>query len=293
MASLTDADTLQSITGYITFYVTIFIFISGLIGNGLNILLFTTIRTLRRQPCGLCFLVESIVNLSQILFAIFVYIVEKTLKADFSINSTVWCKIKTTTIQSLHLIFISTVCSAAFDQLLSTHYLYSIRQMSTRKLTIKLILFSIILMVFHLILSLIFFENRSQLLGCVIYNPIVANYFLFFYYPILICLLPIMFTLLCSLFAFYNIRHLVRRQIPLERRESSRQLTAMTFARVLSYIVLGLPYIIFRIYSVQKPIEIDNLYQFAILMLIGSITGSIAYGNNVVRDILISIRKVL
>jgi hypothetical protein len=94
------------------------------------------------------------------------------------------CKIKTTTIQSLHMIFLATICLAAFDQFLSTHYLYSLRQMSTRKFSQNLLLSSLSLMILHMILSLIFFELHSQFYGCIIYNSIVANYYSFFFYPV-------------------------------------------------------------------------------------------------------------
>jgi hypothetical protein len=283
MSSSLAVEKRLSIANTIAFDVSIFILITGLVGNCLNIILFTSLRSLRTKPCGFYFLIESVVNLGQIFVGLVAYIVENRFHVDMSVNSTVWCKIKTTAIQSLNMIFLSTVCSAAFDQFLSTHYLYSLRQMSTKKLAQKIILCSICLMILHMILSLIFFELRSQFLGCVIYNSIVGNYYIFFFYPVLIGLLPVISTVTFSLLAFYNVRHLVRRQIPTERRQFDRQLTAMTFARVIAYVSFGLPYIIFRIYSVKTPIEIDNPQQFAIYYLIGSVTGSWAYVNYVVR----------
>lgn len=191
------------------------------------------------------------------LIGVIGYILKNRFGIDESINSVVWCKIKTTVIQSFHFIFLSTVCLAAFDQFLSTHYLYSVRQMSTRKLAQNLILCNLCFMIIHMIISLIFFELHSQYLGCIIYNSIVANYYSFFFYPVLIGLLPVTITVTFSLLAFYNVRHLVRRQF-------DRQLTAMTFARVIVYVSFGLPYIIFRIYSVKTPITIDDPQRFAI-----------------------------
>jgi len=146
----------------------------------------------------------------------FAYIVEQGFGINVSTNSVVWCKIKTTTtIQSLHLIFLATICLAAFDQFLSIHYLYTLRQMSTRKFSQNLLLSSLSLIILHMILSLIFFDLHSQ---------------------------------------FY----LVRRQVPMERRQFDRQLTAMTFARMIAYICLGVAYSLFRISTVQTPINIDN-----------------------------------
>jgi hypothetical protein len=278
-----SSEQIQSIARIITFYVSIFILISGLIGNCFNIILFTTLRSLRNKPCGFYFLVESLVNLGQILVGLIAFIVERGFGIDMSINSVAWCKIKTTAIQSFHLIFLSTICLAAFDQFLSTHHRYSVRQMSTKKLAQNLVLCDIGLMIIHMILSLIFFDLRSQFLGCVIYNSIVANYYIFFFYPVLIGLLPITITITFSLFAFYHVRHLERRQIPMERRQFDRQLTAMTFARVIAFVIFAVPYMIFRIYSVNTPISIDDPERFATDLLIGTITGSLGYVNYVVR----------
>jgi hypothetical protein len=200
-----------------------------------------------------------------------------------STNSVAWCKIKTTAIQSFHFIFLSTICLATFDQFFSTHHRYNVRQMSTKKLAQYLVLCNVGLMIIHIILSLIFFDLRSQFLDCVIYNSIVANYYIFFFYPLLIGLLPITITITFSLFAFYHVRHLERRQIPIERRQFDRQLTTMTFARVIGYVIFAVPYMIFRIYSVNTPISIDDSQRFAINLSIETITGSLGYVNYVVR----------
>ena len=231
------------------------------------------------------------VNLGQIFLSQeLAYIVENIFDVDIRhTNSVIWCKIKTTAIQSFHMIFLSAVCSAAFDQFLSTNYSYSLRQLSTKNLAKKIILCNCSLMILHMIVALIFYEIRPQYLGCTIYNSIIANYYTFFFYPFLIGILPVMVTVIFSLIAFYNVRHLVRRQIPTNRREFDRQLTAMTFARVIAYITFGLPYIIFRIYSVKTPIQTGDSQLFAINFLIGSMAGSWAYINYVVRCMLLSL----
>lgn len=279
MSSLSAVDTILKLTNIIVTYASGIIFVGGLIGNCFNIILFTTLRKLRNKPCGFCFFIESIVNLNQILFALISYIIEGGFNIDTVRNSVVWCKLKTTFIQTFHLIFIITVCLAAFDQFLSTHYLYSLRQMSTKKLIQNLLLLSLIIVIFNTILSLIFYDLHSIIFGCIIYNPIIAKYFGYFYYPILIGILPVTITIICSLIAFYNVRHLVRRQIPIERRQFDQQLTAMTFARVIAYICFGLPYFIYRIYSIQLPITIDHSLDYAINFMIGYLTGTIAYLN--------------
>lgn len=47
-----------------TVYFGFFLLVTGTIGNGINILVFSTVRTYRRTPCSFYFLVVSIDNLA-------------------------------------------------------------------------------------------------------------------------------------------------------------------------------------------------------------------------------------
>ena len=51
-------------------------------------------------------------------------------------------------------------------------------------------------------------------------------------------LLPIFVSSLFSLLAYRNVRRIVRRQIPMDRRRLDQQLTAMIFMRVIFFILL-------------------------------------------------------
>jgi hypothetical protein len=109
----------------------------------------------------------------------------------------------------------------------------------------------------------------------------------FFFYPVLVGLLPIVIASSFSLLAFRNVRRIVRRQVPIERRRFDRQITAMILLRVVFFIFFTLPYIVHRIYIVNVPILQANLVPYAIGQLVQGIFISIADLNYTVRFLLI------
>ncbi|CAF0868503.1 unnamed protein product [Adineta steineri] len=55
--------------------------------------------------------------------------------------------------------------------------------------------------------------------------------------------------------AYYNVRHIVRRQLPIVRRKLDKQITAMVLTRVIAFVCLTLPYNVYRIYAINFPIS--------------------------------------
>jgi hypothetical protein len=102
-------------------------------------------------------------------------------------------------------------------------------------------------------------------IGCLPNNENVLYYYLYFYYPVLVGILPIFFSSLFSFIAFRNVRHVIRRQVPIVR-----QLTAMIFIRVIVY----LPYAVYRIFTIVKlassnydiPFLFDQLMQAGVVL---------------------------
>jgi hypothetical protein len=105
----------------------------------------------------------------------------------------------------------------------------------------------------------------------------------FFFYPVLVGLLPIFIASSFSLLAFRNVRRIVRRQIPIERRRFDRQITAMVLIHVVFFVFFTLPYIVYRIYVVNVPVTQENLLNFAIMQLLEVIVVSIVDLNYTVK----------
>ncbi len=65
-------------------YVGLFIFITGVIGGLLNIIIFTSLKTFRETSCGFYLTVTSVFNVGQAIFAL----TTRILDSGFSINLT-------------------------------------------------------------------------------------------------------------------------------------------------------------------------------------------------------------
>jgi hypothetical protein len=68
--------------------------------------------------------------------------------------------------------------------------------------------------------------------------------------------------------AYRNVRHIIRRQIPVARRRLDQQMTAMILTRVISFVCLALPFTIYRIFTLNYPISQNDLMKYAIERLV-------------------------
>jgi hypothetical protein len=150
--------------------------------------------------------------------------------------------------------------------------------MSTIKLAYRLTFFTICFAILHNIPLLILTEIHP-ITGCGVYNVILKNYFSYFYYPVVTSFLPVTVISSFSLLAYRNVRRIIRRQIPIERRRLDRQLTAMILARVICLLSLGLPYIIYSLYRSNISIQENDYLSLAIQQLIDAIMLSLFYTN--------------
>jgi len=247
-----------------SFYTTLIILIFGFIGNILNIIVFLNLKIFQKNQCAFYLIIESLINTFQLIFLFLIKILIKINNGiDPANQSLLWCKLRTVIGQPIALLSFSVVCFAAYDQFLSTNHRFNLRQMSTYKLAQYLTLTSLCLYIIHSILFGIFLDiNPSS--GCAVYNRAFNRYYQFFYYPILVGLLPVSISSCFSFLAFRNVRRLVRHEISIVRRRLDRELTAMILVRTATFIILVLPYVIHRIYWLQISILQEKLMRYAI-----------------------------
>ncbi|CAF1388516.1 unnamed protein product [Adineta steineri] len=247
----------------------------GIVGNTINILVFTQLKLFRNNRCAFYLTVESISNIFYLLFSLTIYILISIYGNDGTGSSLTWCKLRYTVAQTFVLITFTMICCTAADEYFSTNYLYSIRCICTLKLSRYLAFVFICIWITHSVIQT-FFYNIVPSLGCKISNDMYIRYATYFTYPVLTGLLPIVIALLCSLFAYQNVRRIIRRQIPVARRRLDRQITAMCFVHVIAYGCLATPFCCYRMYAVNNPISQDKPLEFAIGQLVQVIFASIA-----------------
>jgi hypothetical protein len=251
-------------------------FVLGVTGNGLNILVFTQLKLFRGNQCAFYLTVESISSFLFVLESGSVTILTSIYGDDATERSLFWCKFRYASGQTFVLITLSMVCFAAIDQFVSTNYRFNLRQMCTSKLAHYLTYIFICIWIVHSIIFSFAFDIQPSL-GCAILNPIWVQYSTYFFYPVLIGLLPIIIASLFSILAYRNVRRIVRRQIPIVRRRLDQQMTAMVLMRVIICVCCVSPYLIYRIYGINSPIPRTEPMPYAIGRLIQAIC--LLFGN--------------
>lgn len=274
-------DQVWRIRDQIMIYGSIFLLLSGLIGNFLNILVFTTLRTFHKKPCSFCIFIESIANFGQILLKLLSYVLGKSFQIYASTNSPMWCKLESVAQQTLNLISFGAICIAALDQFLATNPRSNFQQKSSLRTIQQCLIIYTTFALAHSIPLLIFFDINPNM-GCVVENLILAKYHIFFYYPVLIGLLPISLMITLSFAAFYNLRHLIQHNISGLRRRMLRQCTSMILGRVSVFVILTLPYVIERTYSLYLALETVSSQFISTKHLISVIIGLWFFLNYVV-----------
>ncbi|CAF1092636.1 unnamed protein product [Adineta steineri] len=249
--------------------------IIGLLSNILNVLVFIRLKQFRDNRCVFYFLVESISNSINEVFTLIVTFVSVIYGNNATNFSLFWCKARYILFQSTGLVTFSMICFAACDQFCSTNYRINLREICTIKLAQCLVFTFILIWCLHSILFS-FFLDINPLLGCIVINPIWIRYVTYFFYPVVSGFFPIVFASLFSLLAYENVRRVIRRQIPLERRQFDQQITAMVLIRVMLYVILSLPYTIYRVYSININTQQIDLLRSAIERLIQTIFYSIS-----------------
>jgi hypothetical protein len=260
-------DTLAYINYFISVYVGYFIVITGLIGNIINLLIFTQLKLFRDNQFAFYLTVASTVDSGQLILSMATRVTTTIYGYDPARTSLIWCRFRTYFNQLLAVISATTVCFAAIDQYLSTSHHIQLRQMSTFKLARRLVGVLIIFAASYSITFPVFYDIRANS-TCAISNPVFTYYYSFVHLCILLGIVPVIISFLFSLFAYHNVRRIVRRHMPIVRRRLDHQLTAMILVRVALLIVTTLPYVSVRMYQIIDPVDQNNTYAVAVDSLI-------------------------
>jgi hypothetical protein len=189
--------------------------------------------------------------------------------------SFIWCKVGLIAPQWCRLMLEFIVCFASIDQFLSKNPVVFLRQLSSLTAARFEILFATILCLLHTVPYGIFLQIQPSL-GCILTNIDLINSS-YFFYPVLSVLIPICISSFFSILAYRNVRRIIQRQIPIYRRRLDQQLTAMIFVRVIFFVVLQLPYTIYRIYSLNWLIARADTVTYTIQQWAQTISSSLVF----------------
>ena len=277
-SSSTFANILLQIVSNYSFYTGCIIFIGGIIGNALNVLVLTNLKLFRDNRSAFYLIVESIANLNYNLYSLALTTLTAIYGDDATGRSHAWCRFRYIWSLTCVLISMTMMCCAACDQFISTSYRLNLRQVCTYKIARYLAFVAPCIWLVHSILYGLSYDIQPSL-GCVISNPIWSRYASFFLYPVLTGLLPVSAASLFSLLAFHDVRHIIRRQVPIVRRRLDQQMTAMVLIRAVFFVIFTFPYSIYRIYITNFPLTRTDLQQYANGKLLQAILLSISSVN--------------
>ncbi|CAF1086402.1 unnamed protein product [Adineta ricciae] len=193
----------------------------------------------------------------------------------------IWCRIRTMSSQTFLPFSLLLICFAAIDQFFSTSPIPYLRRRSSPKTSQIYAGVTCCLCTLHSIPAGIFTQSFLGL-TCYSVNAVYTDYQLYFYYPVILAFFPMSVASLFGLLAYRNVRHIVRRQVPLVRRRLDHQMTALAFARVILFIVSYLPYIGFFIYWAATPMDPTNYVQMMNLFAAGTVIYSILLLNHTI-----------
>ncbi len=269
---------LINISKQFSIYVSFTILFAAIISNILNLAVFTQLTIFRRHQSAFYFIIGSIVDFIQSVITFTFRIFTYGFNIDPSTTSVVWCKMRPTIAQTCAIISAGAVCCAAIDQYLSTNYHGRLRQMSTIKLAHRLMFIIACLALLHSILFLLFYGIVPPI-GCAPLNPPFKFYTSFVHFCLVIGLIPISIASTFAILAYFNVRRIIRQQIPVVRRRLDKQLTAMVLVRVILYVSTTLPFIGYQIYQLNVPPDPNNILRLAIDQLLAAVFYTVYFTN--------------
>ncbi|CAF1314267.1 unnamed protein product [Rotaria sp. Silwood1] len=268
----------------------IIMFIFGLIGNILNIYVFSTWSRLKKRSkrksnnirssnSSLYLLTSSLSNLiiiiypflTRIIFDGFQYSIEPQ-------HEFILCKFRYYILHTFDLISLTCICMAIFDRYLISSRKVRLRHMSTvRKRTKQVILFVFILNSIHCIPIGFYFDVSNKNL-CRIVSRKFLYYYLWIFQIILHSIIPILFLTIFGTLTYRQLKKIKRTKrkgILSSDKRLSRMLLLMSVAIVLS----SIPYCIEHIYYIIIPNARSNQTSFTYLYHV--ITSILFYVNPV------------
>jgi hypothetical protein len=228
----------------ITIYFGFFLLVIGVVGNGINILVFSTVRTYRTNPCTFYFLIASIYNIAYIAIDLSSRIASAGYGVDLTRTSISWCKIREFSLVTPSLMTLSCSCLATIDQFFATSKSASLRRFSNIKWTYYIIIIITIIWYLHGIPVLVYYNISPVTMTCVNTNASYAIYALIYLLG-LVCGIPVLVMVIFGYLTYRNI-HLTR---VLAEQQADRQLVRMILIQVVLVVISITPYGIFTAYG--------------------------------------------
>lgn len=250
MSSATnDMTTLDLIINSFSISTNLSVFMLGIVGNILNIIVFASLKIFRKNPCAFCLLILSISDSGMLFFSIVPNFFTDVFKEYNGIVSIFSCKISIPLAQTFGLISHCILCLASIDQYLSTS-MHEHRKGVSLHLTRRLIIIFIFVCTLHGIPFVIHYDAQTtpgtNVTTCRLNDnggPF-SKYLMYVGFPIIAGFLPISIMSIFALIALRNVRTMSKRRVHIIRLRLEQQLTAMVLMKIFVVCITVIPFII-------------------------------------------------
>jgi hypothetical protein len=238
----------------ITIYCGFILLFTGIIGNGLNVFIFSSVQNYRRIPCTFYFVVEAIFNILELSINLTSRIVSAGYGIDLTRTSVIWCKTRYFFFGFFAIISFSCSCLATVDQFFVTSPSPHLRQLSkiqwAHRIVFGLIIFGFLL---SMATNFAFFNISPTINACAPVNTAYALYVQLF---TLIGLgsIPILIMFVFGCLTYRNIRQ----TRTLLEQHADRQLVKMILIQAILVVISVTPYGINGIYDLATAGIVKN-----------------------------------
>ena len=250
--------------------------IGGVLGGLANVIIFLSLRIYRQSSSAFYLTIVSIVNIGQLLTGLLSRVLINAVGVDWTETSLSYCKIRNYLFQACAII--SPVCLglATIDQFLATSTRPQWQRWSNTKTAHRLTASAIIFFLIYGILYLIFYglveTSTTGKSSCLIPNTIFALYYNDFHVPVLMCIIPLSITIIFGLLAYYNVKQLSYRTVPLIRRRHEVQLTVMVLIQVVFNFFTTTPCFVVLTFAANITLTLDPLKAIQVRLAIAVTT---------------------
>jgi hypothetical protein len=213
-----------------------FLVVTGVVGIGINIQVFATVRHYRTNPCMFYILIASIWNIAFITIDLISRIVMIGYGIDLTRTSITWCKMRSFVAISTTLISVTCLCLAAIDQFFITSQSAYLRQFSNIKWAHRIVLVITIVWWLYAISIPVFYNISPITKMCVSTSFAYAIYYSI-YSVGLFSVIPVLVMAVFGYFTYRNI-HLTK---VLAEQQADRQLTRMILIQLALVVICLAP----------------------------------------------------
>jgi hypothetical protein len=261
-------DYIQMITTNFVIIVGIIIYIFGVIGNILNICVFTIWSFPRRNlnehnranNSSLYLLTSSCANFIQIIYPLLTRIIfDGFQRAKTKENVFYTCQFRYYVLHTSDLISLTCICMATLDRYLISSREVRLRRLSTTKQQTKLLILLIICLFGIHSIPLIIYYDVSNVGNCIINSREYLYYYLCVFQIFLHGIFPILFLSIFGILTYKQLKMLHG------NLNGDKQLSRMLLLSCIALLISSIPYCIQNIYSVIFIDFNEELSSYALL----------------------------